>query len=170
MTTTMQKYEEMLLTDKDGLEKLIEDLTEKSINNDTNAKVKLEEISKYIDYEVELQATFNYEPPYLIGTAEFSSMEAVEEAKESLSGWDSFDTITNKFNVCWDGEPSDGDITIDDAEVSAVNVWGLNEDNCCEEALKREEVQKKAARNRSKQERIARLQEELENLKQDAIV
>ena len=50
----MQKYEEMLLTDKDALVKLIGDLTEKSINKDANAKDELEEISKYIDYDVEL--------------------------------------------------------------------------------------------------------------------
>ena len=167
----MQKYEEMLLTDKDALVKLIGDLTEKSINKDANAKDELEEISKYIHYDVELEATFNYEPHcnYITGTSTFSNLKAFEEAKDSLGGWEHFDNITNQFNVCWDGEPSDGDITIDDdLEVGKVNVWGLNEENCCEEALKLEEVQREAANIKGKQARIARLQEELETLKQGA--
>ena len=165
----MQKYEEMFLTDKDGLATLIERLTRASINNQIAAKEQLEEISKYIEYDVELEATFNYEAycSYITGTSTFSNLKEFKEAKDNLGGWEHFDNITNQFNVCWDGEPSDGDITIDDdIEVGKVDVWGLNEENCCDEALKLEQVQREAAKIKGKQERIAKLQKELEDLKQ----
>ena len=141
----MHKYEEMFLNNKKELEKLIEDLTNKSLNNNTDDEVKAElaEISKYVDYEVDLQATFNFEPHcnYFIGTASFSSVEAFNEAKEDLNCWECFDNITAKYDVDWDGEPSDGVITIDDdVMVGSVNAYGLNDDNCCQEAFEQERV------------------------------
>ena len=138
----MNAYETLFLEHKDEFEKLIKDLTLKTLNESEKAEAEAElaEIGKYIHHDVDIVATFNYEPQcnYITGTATFDNVEAFKEAKDELSGWEHFDTLRKKYTIDWDGEPDDGDITIDDSvEVGKIRLYSLDDETAAMKHLKR---------------------------------
>ena len=130
----MNAYESMLLTDAANLEKTIEDLISKSINDDADAKGELVKVEAVIDFDYEISADVTFCPSSttLYSTATFDSITKFNDAAEEEDGY-SYD-FENEYGLTWDDDCSYGEFELDkrDTKVS-VDINGLTE-NASQEA------------------------------------
>ena len=130
----MNAYESMLLTDAANLEKTIEDLISKSINDDADAKGELVKVEAVIDFDYEICADVTFCPSSttLYSTATFDSITKFNDAAEEEDGY-SYD-FENEYGLTWDDDCSYGEFELDktDTKVS-VDINGLTE-NASQEA------------------------------------
>ena len=98
----MNAYESMLLTDAANLEKTIEDLISKSINDDADAKGELVKVEAVIDFDYEISADVTFCPSSttLYSTATFDSITKFNDAAEEEDGY-SYD-FENEYGLYTD--------------------------------------------------------------------
>ena len=161
----MNAYESMLLTDAANLEKTIEDLISKSINDDADAKGELVKVEAVIDFDYEISADVTFCPSSttLYSTATFDSITKFNDAAEEEDGY-SYD-FENEYGLTWDDDCSYGEFELDktDTKVS-VDINGLTE-NASQEAkdgyLAVLMVKRNAEEKKQQEELVERLRKQL---------
>ena len=161
----MNAYESMLLTDAANLEKTIEDLISKSINDDADAKGELVKVEAVIDFDYEISADVTFCPfsTTLYSTATFDSITKFNDAAEEEDGY-SYD-FENEYGLTWDDDCSYGEFELDktDTKVS-VDINGLTE-NASQEAkdgyLAVLMVKRNAEEKKQQEELVERLRKQL---------
>ena len=163
----MNKYELMLLRDREALEKTIKGLIKKVIKSqDEEAKVELSTIEKTIRFDVSIECEAYFEPHAntLNATASFSSIEDFESADADCDGY-SHD-FESQYNINWDDECEYGDFSLEKSSVDVyVEIDGLTNDASKELKTaydKAVDEDIKAKQKEQAEERVQKLRKELE--------
>ena len=155
-------YEQLLLTDKSGLEVKITNLIKEQLNNNEGAGRELNLIANTIDYYVEIAETcsFEVEYPLLTATKIFGSVEDFQEREHYATAEDA----EFKGGISWDADTNEGYFSWDDCPSVSVEVLGLTED-ASDEARNLWEAQREAEERQErldwKRKRLEQAQKEL---------
>ena len=166
----MNATEQLLFSDKAALEKKIEKLVWNAINEETLPNPDLEEINRFIDYEVEItcDAQFNPYQTTLYSTATFNNVADFIEADDE-DGYSNELEGTN--GICWDDDCTSGSIEYDKTDTKVeVTINGLTS-SASEEAKVKFKVVEQLEEETNTLEfakmKVSRLKMQLENAEQN---